>query len=52
MRDIPLTAIKGGINRTRTKGGARADTLYDLLNVYVTEDGTVQARYDPWVAEF
>jgi hypothetical protein len=44
MRDIPLTTIKGGINRTRTKGGARADSLYDLLNAYVTEDGTIVSR--------
>lgn len=44
MRDIPLTAIKGGINRNRTKGGARADTLYDLLNAYVTDDNAVQVR--------
>ena len=41
MRAIPLTTIKSGINRLRTKGGARADTLYDLLNGYVTEAGTV-----------
>jgi hypothetical protein len=44
MRSAPLTTIKGGINRLRTKGGARADTLYDLLNGYVTESGTVKAR--------
>lgn len=44
MRPAPLTTIKGGINRLRTKGGARADTLYDLLNGYVTEAGTVKAR--------
>lgn len=44
MRAAPLTTIKGGINRLRTKGGARADTLYDLVNGYVTEAGTVIAR--------
>ena len=44
MRAIPLTTIKSGINRLRTKGGARADTLYDLLNGYVTEAGTVKVR--------
>lgn len=44
MRDAPLTVLKGGINRLRTKGGARADNLYDLLNGHLTEDGTVSAR--------
>jgi hypothetical protein len=44
MRDAPLTVLKGGINRLRTKGGARADNLYDLLNGYLTEDGTVHVR--------
>ena len=44
MRSAPLTTIRGGINRLRTKGGARADTLYDLLNGYVTEAGTVLVR--------
>jgi hypothetical protein len=44
MRSAPLTTIKGGISRLRTKGGARADTLYDLLNGYVTEAGTVKVR--------
>lgn len=44
MRDAPLTVLKGGINRLRTKGGARADNLYDLLNGYLTEDGTAHVR--------
>lgn len=44
MRPIPLTVIKGGINRLRTKGGARADTLYDLVNGFVTDAGTVVNR--------
>lgn len=44
MRDAPLTVLKGGINRLRTRGGARADNLYDLLNGYLTEDGTVHVR--------
>lgn len=39
-----LTVVKGGINRLRTKGGARADSLYDLLNGYVTESKTVKVR--------
>ncbi len=44
MRDVPLTAVRGGINRTRTRAGTRADDLYDLLNAYVTEDNTVVVR--------
>lgn len=44
MRTAPLTTVRGGINRLRTKGGARADTLYDLLNGYATESGTVRSR--------
>lgn len=44
MRDAPLTTIEGGINRLRTKGGARADTLYDLWNGYRLDSGEVQGR--------
>lgn len=44
MRAVPLTAIKGGMSRLRIKGGARADTLYDLLNAYVTDAETVHVR--------
>lgn len=44
MRSAPLTTIRSGINRLRTKGGARPDVLYDLLNGYVTESGTVRVR--------
>lgn len=44
MRPVPLTTINGGINRLRTKGGARADSLYDLLNAQVTDSGTIQVR--------
>jgi hypothetical protein len=44
MRPAPLTTIKGGISRLRLKGGARADSLYDLLNGYVTEANTVVIR--------
>lgn len=45
MRAVPLTVLKGGINRQRTKGGARADTLYDLVNGHITDAGTVVSRY-------
>lgn len=44
MRPIPLTVLKGGINRLRTKGGARADNLYDLVNGQLTDSGTVKSR--------
>ncbi len=43
-RTVPLTAINGGISRLRVKGAARADTLYDLVNGYVTEQATVVNR--------
>lgn len=44
MRDAPLTVLKGGINRNRTKGNARADHLYDLVNAYLTSEGTAKSR--------
>lgn len=44
VRDIPLTVLKGGINRLRVKGKARADSLYDLHNGHLTTDGTAQSR--------
>lgn len=44
MRPVPLTVMKGGINRLRTKGGARADNLYDLVNGQLTESGTIKSR--------
>lgn len=44
MRSAPLTTVKGGISRLRTKGGARADTLYDLVNGYCTDEGTIVSR--------
>lgn len=39
-----LTVIRGGINRFRLKGAARADALYDLVNGYVTNENTVVVR--------
>lgn len=39
-----LTTINGGINRLRTKGGADKNSLFDLLNGYVTSTGTVKVR--------
>lgn len=41
---MELTVVKGGITRLRTKGAAPADSLYDLLNGYVTAAKTVKAR--------
>lgn len=41
---VPLTTVKGGINRQRTKGAALKDSLYDLLNGYVTSSKTVVVR--------
>lgn len=41
---IPLTVIQGGITRLRTKGGALRNSLFDLLNAYVTAGKTVFPR--------
>lgn len=43
-RIVQLNALKGGINRLRIKGGAEASSLYDLVNGYVTIDGSAQSR--------
>jgi len=44
MRDLVYTVVKGGINRNRTRGGARADVLYDLVNGFLSEERTVRSR--------
>lgn len=44
MRPVPLTVLRGGINRLKVKGAARADMLYDLVNAYITNAGTVSPR--------
>lgn len=41
---IPLTTIKGGLSRLRVKGAALRDSLYDLVNGYVTASKTVKVR--------
>jgi hypothetical protein len=41
---IPLTVVAGGINRLRVKGNADKNSLFDLLNAYVTQAGTVKVR--------
>jgi len=44
MRAAPLTAIQAGIDRQRLKGGARADSLYDLVNAFVNKANSVVVR--------
>lgn len=44
MRTVQLSALSGGIDRQRPKGGASAEWLYDLVNGYVTEAGTIVSR--------
>jgi hypothetical protein len=44
MRQANLTVIKGGLNRLRTKGAALNDSLYELLNGYVTAEKTIKVR--------
>jgi len=44
MRTFPLTVMKGGINRLRTKGAVSANSLYDLVNGRLTDAGTVKCR--------
>lgn len=41
---VSLTTVKGGITRLRTKGAALKDSLYDLVNGYVTAAKTVKVR--------
>lgn len=43
-RSVALTTVKGGINRLRTKGAALQDSLYDLMNGYVSKARTVKVR--------
>lgn len=44
MRPVPLTVVRGGINRLKVKGGANAQQLYDLTNAYITQAGTIVPR--------
>ena len=43
-RQENLTVIKGGLNRQRTKGAALKDSLFDLLNGFVSTEKTVKVR--------
>lgn len=44
MPSMLLSAVKTGITRLRVKGGASADSLYDLVNGYVTAARTIAPR--------
>lgn len=44
MRAQALTAVKAGITRLRSKGGASSDSLFDLLNGYVTAARAIKNR--------
>ena len=44
MRPVTLSTQKGGISRLRDKGGASPETLYNLVNGYVTTAKTIRAR--------
>lgn len=44
MRSVFLSATKAGITRLRDKGGASKDSVYDLLNGYVTAAQTIRSR--------
>lgn len=44
MPSTMLSAVKTGITRLRVKGGASADSLYDLVNGYVTAARTIAPR--------
>jgi hypothetical protein len=43
-RAAALTVSKGGIDRLRTKGGARADSLYDLTNAKIDAEYNIIPR--------
>ena len=41
---VGLTVVSGGINRLRTKAGVDKNSLFDLVNGYVTQANTVKVR--------
>lgn len=43
-RQENLTVVKAGLTRQRTKGAALKDSLYELLNGFVTTEKTVKVR--------
>jgi hypothetical protein len=44
VRVQPLSTANAGMTRLRSKGGASPETLYDLLNGYITLAGTIRPR--------
>ena len=44
MRIVPLSTANAGMTRLRSKGFAAPNTLYDLLNGYITLSGTIKPR--------
>lgn len=44
MRAVALTSLKKGIDRTRIKGGAQPDTLFDGVNMWVTVSLSARPR--------
>lgn len=44
MRQQSLSTVKAGITRLRDKGGASQDSVYDLVNGYVTAARTIKSR--------
>lgn len=44
MRPFPLTSLTQGINHLRVKGAADPGSLYDLVNAYINQEGTVLPR--------
>lgn len=44
MRVVPLSTSNQGMTRLRYKGNASPETLYDLLNGYITLSGTIRPR--------
>lgn len=43
-RVVPLSTASAGMTRLRSKGHAAPNTLYDLLNGYITQAGTIKPR--------
>lgn len=44
MKPISLANLKQGINRLKVKGGANPSSLYDLVNAYITQEGSIVPR--------
>lgn len=44
MRIQPLSTSNAGMTRLRVKGNAQPNSLYDLLNGYITISGTIKPR--------